>query len=297
MSTLGIAAIQIAGNKSGNLPLIEREIRGAVKRMPWVSMVVFGELAVHGADPSHAEPAGGPTEARLCAIARELEIWLIPGSHYEQRGDKVFNTTPVISPEGEIIARYDKMFPFLPYEKGVAPGESYVTFDVPGAGRFGIAICYDMWFPELVRTLACQGMEALIIPTMTNTIDRDVELAIARSNAAVNQCLVIDVNVAGEQGNGRSVFYGPGGELIHECGTGRDIAAIELDFAQVRRARERGWHGLGQVLKSFRDMPAEYPMHADADARREALGGLGPLEVPGRGSAPDGRSGRKGAAE
>ena len=297
MSTLGIAALQTAGEKSGNLPLIEREIAATVKRMPWVSMVILGELAIHGPNPAFAEPAEGPTERRLCDLAKQLEIWLIPGSLYEQRGDKIYNTTPVINPAGEIIARYDKMFPFLPYEKGITPGETYVTFDVPGAGRFGIAICYDMWFPELVRTMACQGMEALIIPTMTITIDRDVELAIARSNAAVNQCLVLDVNVAGVQGNGQSVFYGPGGELIQLCGTGPDVVALELDFEQVRRARERGWHGLGQPLKSFRDMPASFPMHADFELRRKALANLGPLEIPARTTSANDRNKTRRAAE
>jgi hypothetical protein len=67
------------------------------------------------------------------------------------------------------------------------------------------------------------------------------------------------------------------------------VVALELDFEQVRRARSRGWHGLGQTLKSFRDMPATYPFHADPDARHTALAGLGPLDIPDRaeGSATD----------
>jgi predicted amidohydrolase len=81
-----------------------------------------------------------------------------------------------------------------------------VVFDVPGAGKIGIAICYDVWFPEASRTLAAMGAEVILVPTMTNTIDRDVELSIARSTAAINQCIVVDVNVGGEQGFGRSVF-------------------------------------------------------------------------------------------
>lgn len=285
MSALGIAAIQITGKKSGNLALVEKEIGSVVKRFPWVSMVVIGELAIHGPGLGFAEAEGGKTETQLCDLARRLGVWIIPGSIYIKRGDDIFNCTPVIRPDGVIVARYDKMFPFLPYETGVRPGERYVTFDVPDIGRFGIAICYDLWFPEATRTLAAMGAEVLIVPTMTNTIDRDVELSIARSTAAINQCFVVDVNVAGEQGFGRSVFYGPGGDALHECGSGHEVAALELDLAQVRRTRSRGWHGLGQALKSFRDMPAAYPFHTDPEKRRTALATLGPLEIPGRSEA------------
>lgn len=292
MSVLGIAAIQLEGAASGNLDLVEREVRSIAKRFPWVVMVATGELAIHGASLDRAEPAGGETEMRLQALARETGLWLIPGSIYERRDGRVFNTTPVIDPTGAIIARYDKMFPFLPYEKNVEAGTQYTVFDVPGIGRVGIAICYDMWFPEAIRTLCAMGAEVIILPTMTNTVDRDVELAIARANAAINQCYFVDINVAGELGNGRSVIYGPGGELLHESGTGRDIMAFELDLEQVRRVRERGWNGLGQVLKSFRDAPVSFPLHASMAARQSGMRELGPLNMPQRqadGAAGDGK--------
>lgn len=280
MSKLGIAAIQLAGEKHNNFDLFEREVRAIARRFPWVSLVTVGELALHGASIDAAEEANGPTETRLKELAAELGLWLVPGSLYEKRDGKIYNMTPVINPEGEIIARHDKLFPFLPYEKNVASGSTYCVFDIPGVGRLGVAICYDMWFPEVIRTLAGMGAEAILLPTMTNTIDRDVEVSIARANAAINQCYFIDVNVAGAQGNGRSVFYGPGGELLHECGSGRDVVTLELDFEQVRNARERGWHGLGQVLKSFRDTPVEFPFHSSHRHRSEEMAHLGPLKLP-----------------
>jgi predicted amidohydrolase len=112
MSTLGVAAIQTAGKKSGNLALIEKEIEATTKRFPWVSMVVVGELAIHGPGLGFTENEGGETENRLCELARHLGVWIVPGSLYVNRADKVFNCTPVINPAGEIIARYDKMYPF-----------------------------------------------------------------------------------------------------------------------------------------------------------------------------------------
>lgn len=282
MSVLSIAAIQVDAASEGNLDLIEQEIRSVAKRFPWVIMVALGELVIHGASLARAEPAGGETEQRLQALARETGLWIIPGSLYERRGDVVFNTTPVIDPQGEIVGRYDKLFPFLPYEQGVASGVDYPVFDIPGIGTVGVAICFDMWFPEAIRTLCAKGAEVIILPTMTNTVDRDVELAIARANAAISQCYFVDINVAGAQGNGRSVVYGPGGELLHEAGAGREVMAFELDLEHVRRCRDRGWNGLGQIMKSFRDAPVGYPLHADPASRQAGMKELGPLSMPQR---------------
>jgi predicted amidohydrolase len=79
------------------------------------------------------------------------------------------------------------MYPFEPYEQGVTPGEEFCVFDIPEVGRFGVSICYDMWFPETTRTLAWMGAEVILHPTMTGTIDRDAELAIVRASAVTNQ--------------------------------------------------------------------------------------------------------------
>lgn len=283
MPSLGVAAIQMAAEKSGNLALAEQEIREVSKRFPWVRLVVLGELVINGANPGLAEPAGGETETCLQALAAETGLWIVPGSLYEQRGDAIYNTTPVIDSTGTIIARYDKLYPFLPYEKNITPGCDFVVFDIPGGGRVGVAICYDMWFPEVIRTLTAMGAETIVLPTLTNTIDRDVEIAIARANAAVNQCFFIDINVGGNLGVGRSAVFGPGGELICEAGSGREIIALDLDIGQVHRARKRGWHGLGQVMKSFRDGRVSYPFHSDPEARWNAMHNLGPLEMPGSG--------------
>lgn len=283
MPTLGIAALQLDAARDGNLDLVEREIRSVAKRFPWVHLVMTGELAVHGPSLDKAEPAGGETETRLQALAMETGLWIVPGSLYEKRGDAIFNTTPVIDPRGKIVARYDKLFPFLPYEQGVAAGRHPVVFDIPGIGRIGIAICYDMWFPEVIRTLAGMGAEVVLLPTMTNTIDRDVEVSIARANAAINQCSFVDVNLAGELGVGRSVVFGPGGDLVYEAGAGREVIALDIDLDEVRRVRARGWNGLGQGLKSFRDSEVAFPLHAHTDARRQYMQSLGPLDMPRRG--------------
>ena len=85
-------------------------------------------------------------------------------THPENGG--VYNTSLVIDPDGNVIRRYAKMFPFLPYEAGIAPGTEFCVFDVPQVGRFGLSICYDMWFPETTRQLTSQGVEVLLHPVL-----------------------------------------------------------------------------------------------------------------------------------
>lgn len=259
---------------------LDAEIDAARRRFPWLHMVLIGELAAFGADPARAQPLPGPAEERFRAAARRNGLWLIPGTLYEQRDGRIYNTAPVIDPRGEVVARYRKMFPFLPYEKGIAAGTEFVVFDVPEVGRFGVSVCYDMWIPETTRTLAWMGAEVILHPSMTNTIDRDAELAIGRASATINQCYFIDINVAGDLGFGRSAIYGPGGERIYEAGSGREVLAAELDLEAVRSARTRGWHALAQPLKSFRDGELAFPQYAAGQRRSPYLESLGALTMP-----------------
>lgn len=280
MTHFAVAGLQLELRPGNNLPVIRAELQRLKTRFPWVQMAVLGELAVFGPDIARAEPLPGDAEAALCALARELGLWLVPGSLFERAGPDVYNTAPVIDPSGTVVARYRKMFPFLPYERGVTPGADFVTFDVPRVGRFGVSICYDMWFPETTRTLACMGAEVILHPSLTNTIDRELELAIARTNAAANQCYFIDINSAGVLGYGRSIFVGPDGDPIHVAGSGQEVIPVELDFGRLRRARERGVLGLGQPLKSFRDSTVDFAVYREPALRQRALGTLGALCKP-----------------
>lgn len=280
-TSFGVAGLQLALGPGDNIDALVAEVAAVARRFPWVRMVVAGELCGFGADPSSAQCLPGEAEEKLCRVAADTGLWLIPGSLYERCGDRVFNTAPVIDPEGRVIARYRKIFPFRPYERDIAPGSEFVVFDVPEVGRFGVSICYDMWFPETTRSLCSLGAEVILHPTMTNTIDREVEIAIARASAACNQVYFVDVNVAGRLGVGRSVICGPGGEVIHQAGDGREVMAFEVDLEYARRCRGRGWHGLGQPLKSFRDNPVVYPAYGAARADSPTFSALGSLTLPG----------------
>ena len=251
---------------------------------PWVQMVVFSELAPFGPLVSHAQPLPNPTEDAFRAWAKKYGIWLLPGSMFERVGDKVYNTATVISPDGEIVGRYRKMFPFRPYEAEVESGTEFLVWDVPGVGRFGISICYDLWFPETARTMAAMGAEVILHPTLTGTIDRDVELAIVRASAAQNQCFVFGINGFGDCGNGRSIIVGPAGEVLYEGQSAPEMIPFEIDLERVRRSREVGLRGLGQQLKSFRDRGVDFAVYSEQGRAWPYLHSLGALVKPDRGS-------------
>jgi predicted amidohydrolase len=282
MAYLAIAGLQLELEIEDNLSLLESEIDGVMKRFPWLQMVVLPELCTFGPSTDHAVRMPGEVENCFREAAARHGIWLIPGSIFERSGDDVFNTAPVIDPKGEVIARYRKQYPFLPYERGVSAGEDFVVFDVPGAGRVGLIICYDMWVPEMVRTLAWMGAEAIICPSLTNSIDRKVELAMAQSHAAFNQLYFLNMNSGGRLAVGESIFVGPDGQIIHCAGTGREILTVEVDFEKVRRVRELGMNGLCQTLKSYRDHPVDFPPYRNGGKDPGAFASLGPLEVPAR---------------
>lgn len=230
MSKIAIAGLQLEAINGNNLDSMETEIDALAKRFPWVDMVLLPELNALGTGQKAAQPMPGPFETRFSKIARRNDIWLIPGSIVEKQAGKLYNTTPVINPDGEVIARYRKQFPWCPYEKNMTAGSEFVVFEVPGVGKFGISICYDMWFPETLRTLTCMGAEVILHPSLTSTIDRNAEHAIVQASAAMFQCYFFDVNVAGPLGVGQSIIAGPGGELIYKADKGREIIPLKLDL-------------------------------------------------------------------
>jgi predicted amidohydrolase len=278
MSHFSIAGLQLDLPSGDNLEVIAKEIVKTKKRFPWLSMIVLSELASYGPEKKYASSFPSEAEKFYSQLAKEHDIWLIPGSIYEQAGSEIFNTTTVINNKGEIVARYRKIYPFYPYEEGVSCGHDFVVFDVP-QGRIGVAICYDLWFPEVARQLTSMGAEVLIYPTLTGTIDRPIELVMAQATAATNQCYVIAINAAGSLGNGQSIVVGPEGNIIYQAGGGVEIIPIEVDFQLVRRNRERGLHCLGQPLKSFANNQIKFPVYTDDAALNNTLKDLGPLAI------------------
>lgn len=282
MRSFSIAGIQMPVSAvQSNVPAMLRKLDILMSVYPWVQMVVFSELCAFGPLTYYAQKFPNPIEESFRAAARKHGIWLVPGTMFRRVGPTIFNTATVINPAGDVVGRYDKLFPFFPYEEGVTAGDKFLIWDVPNVGRFGITVCYDIWFPETSRKLAVEGVEVLLHPTLTGTIDRDVELTIAQATAATNQMFVFDINGLGDGGTGRSIVCGPDGRVLYQASTGPEMIPMELDLDRVARSRERGVLRLGQPLKSFRDRRVLFDSYAP-DKRHAYLDSLGALTKPTR---------------
>lgn len=287
MTPFAIAGIQMnVAALHSNVEGMRHRLDILMARFPWTQMVLFSELAQHGPLHRFAQPYDNQAIKQFCDDARRHKVWLIPGSFFEKATDgKVYNTSVVINPQGDIVTSYRKMFPFRPYEVDVEAGSEFCVFDVPDVGCFGLSICYDIWFPETTRQLTSMGAEVLLHPVLTGTTDRDPELAIARATAAQFQCYVIDVNGLGAGGVGRSCVVDPSANVMYQAAGEEEMFPIEIDLDHVRRQRETGMRGLGQVLKSFRDRPTDFSVYDRSSGTDAYLKTLGPLAMPTQGSS------------
>ncbi|MFG3345763.1 carbon-nitrogen hydrolase family protein [Streptomyces sp. NPDC048018] len=273
MRTLAVAALQTAPvpyDLEATWQRYADQVRATRSHFPHVQLVVVPELLLAAEGPllgsapagwmeKTAESVPGPTTDRVCALARETGLWLVPGTVYERADDgRVHNTAVAVSPEGEIVARYRKVFPWQPYER-TAPGQEFTVFEVPGVGRIGLAICYDGSFPETVRQLAWLGAEIVVQPTLTTTRDREMELVCARANAWTNQVYVVNVNAADPAGVGTSAIVDPEGIVRQQAGTGEEVLVDVLDLDTVTRVRRYGSAGLNrpwaQLARHGGDIP------------------------------------------
>lgn len=237
-------------------------------------MVVYPELHLCSAEgtpeertaqlEAAAEPMTGPRIRRLGEIAAKLGIWLLPGTVCERGEDgHLYNTAPVFSPSGELVAAYRKCFPWRPFEP-YRPGNEFVVFDVPGVARVGLAVCYDIWFPEVSRQLAWMGAEVIINQAATTTCDRAQEQILVQANAIFNQVFVVSANMAEPAGMGQSLIVDPEGHVRTAMpGATPGILTEVLNLGEVERIRQFGTAGLNRMWSQFRpdDPVLELPMY------------------------------------
>lgn len=264
-----------------NVEAMKMKLNILMNIYPWVDMVVYSELCAYGPLTHHALTRIEDFEEQMQELAQRHKVWLLPGSVFHKVDGLIYNTASVIDPQGNVVKRYRKMFPFYPYEVGVTPGHEFCLFEVPEVGRFGVSICYDMWFPETTRTLAVHGAEVILHPTLTGTIDREIELSIVRASAAINQCFIFDINGLDTGGSGRSIICGPDGRVTYQAQNNEEMIPIEINIDRVRRSRELGLLRLGQPLKSFRDHLGDFDIYRK-EVPKPYLDSLGPLIKPQR---------------
>jgi predicted amidohydrolase len=195
----------------------------------------------------------GETVAAMSRWARERSIVLVGGSITErvEGSDKWFNTTIVFDRAGEPVATYRKAHLFdvdvdgLVYRESdlEAAGDELTVVELDGGWRLGLAICYDLRFPELFRALAHHGAHAVALPAaFTQATGRDHWEVLLRARAVENQCYVIAADDYGEHPGGkptfgRSMVIDPWGLVMANAIDGEGVVAATLEASRLDQVR------------------------------------------------------------
>jgi len=262
---LKIALLQLeAGeDKAANIASTKKKIEEAASAgaklicLPecWNSPYGTGFFAKY-AEPLPA-PGGAPDEkdspstAMLVQMAKEHKVYICGGSIPEKLDGKLYNAGVAIDDEGAILAKYRKVHLFdidipgkITFKESdvLTAGDNATVFNSPW-GKIGVAICYDMRFPELAMIMRDQGAKMIIYPGAFNTTTgpKNYEL-LARGRAVDNQCFVIAVSPsrvpgAAYQAWGHSTVVDPWGQVMQTCEHEPCIVYADLDFDVVETFR------------------------------------------------------------
>lgn len=260
------ALLQITSSDSPceNLDLLQHLIAEAVAAgagfvlTPEVSNCVSQSRA-HQQEVLRLE-AEDATLAALRDTAAKHGIWLSLGSFGVKTGEadgRFANRQFLISPQGEITARYDKIHMFdvavTPEETfresdGYRPGNRAVVAQTP-FGTLGLTICYDLRFPKLHRALAQAGAEILIAPAAFSPVTGAAHWhALLQARAIETGCYVLASAQTGthkasrgavRKTYGHSLVVAPWGEILSDAGTEPGITYVDLDRGKVAEARRR----------------------------------------------------------
>lgn len=191
-----------------------------------------------------AETIEGVTPTLMRTLAREKGIYLHTGSFVEKEKGKYYNTSLLLSPDGEILARYRKIHLFGYNSKEtqiLSPGEEIVVADTP-FGKIGMATCFDLRFPELFRAMVDKGAQYFLVCSAWPYPRIEPWIMLNRVRALENQCFLISANSAGincgSQFVGHSMVVDPWGTILAGAGDEEMIVKTDIDPAKVAQARE-----------------------------------------------------------
>lgn len=205
----------------------------------------------------------GPIQTFLSETARSLGIWIVGGTiplsvvQGPGNGERVYNSTLVYSPQGDCVARYDKIHLFR-FDNGherydesrtLLSGAQPVSFDIPSRDghrwRVGLSVCYDLRFPELYRAYARAGIDLLLVPSaFTYTTGQAHWEVLLRARAIENLAFVLAAAQGGEHENGRrtwghSMLLDPWGQVLVEQARGEAVVAAELHTERLDQCRQQ----------------------------------------------------------
>ena len=201
----------------------------------------------------------GPMQQFLADSARALGLWIVGGTIPLRGPDAghVCNSSCVYNPQGECVARYDKMHLFCyanaqeSYDEHrvITPGTAPVCFDLPSrdgqSWRIGLSVCYDLRFPELYRLHAQAGAQLLLVPSaFTYTTGQAHWDLLLRARAVENLGYVLAAAQGGTHDNGRrtwghSMVVNPWGEVMAMQASEPGVVHADLDWAALQQWRSQ----------------------------------------------------------
>jgi predicted amidohydrolase len=210
-------------------------------------LVIFPEMFLTGYNIgdtvfSLAEPADGPSAAAVATIARDSGVSILYG-YPERSGRRIYNSALFIHPTRGTIANYRKTHLYGQEEKRLfAPGDDLVMAELEGL-KVGILICYDIEFPEAVRSLALAGAELIAVPTALIQPFDIVARTLVPARAFENQVYVAYAGMCGREGNlgycGLSCIVGPDGNDLARAGSNPSLLFAEIDPSAITRGRKK----------------------------------------------------------
>lgn len=232
----------LSGNVAGNLKKVETLLPQL--RDQGCQLALFPEMWSGGFVYSALQEMADHTPKILDNLregALQYRMVLV-GSLPEAEGGKIFNTSYVFDASGELAGKYRKMHLFSLtgepdyFERGRVP----LVCDTH-LGRLGIAICYDLRFPELIRRLALEGAQIVCLSALWPLPRVEHWSLLLRSRALENQLFVIGCNGCGTEGTtrygGASAIVSPTGKVLAEAGDGEEMLTARLDFAEMEAFR------------------------------------------------------------
>lgn len=195
----------------------------------------------------------GETVRALAAVAREHGVYVVGGSITERDGDRLYNSSFIFDPNGQLLARHRKVHLFdVDLPGGVSVKESatlgygqQITVVPAPFGSFGVAICYDIRFPELARLMVLRGAQIIVVPAAFNMTTGPAHWHLLfRMRAVDNQVFMVAASPARNVdasyvAYGHSLVVDPWGEIVAEAGTGEQLLVARLDLSRLSRVRSQ----------------------------------------------------------
>ncbi len=247
MTIISLAQTDVVlGDASANLEAAHSLVVEAYQRDS--DLLVLPELWTTGYDLERAaelsETLDGFTARVLSGWAIAYRLW-IAGSFLVQTPDGVYNAAPLFGPQGQVLAPYRKIHRFGPMaeDRWLAAGDAPGLYDLPW-GKTGLAICYDLRFPELFRGYAVAGARLILLPSEWPHPRLSHWRTLLRARAIEDQCFIAAANrVGSDRANtfcGHSAIIDPWGETLAEAG-GDSVVLLtaSIDLAQADEVRRR----------------------------------------------------------